>query len=85
MAHRWRIHFFGSCPCQRGVQHAFQFRDDSELQGGFELGTLMREPVHAVIFMSKVVFRIIAQQVLNLERNLVMLNVCKAAPRMPSN
>lgn len=58
--------------------------DDSELQGGFELGTLMRGPVHAVIFVSKVVFRIVAQQVLNLERNLVMLNVCKAAPRMPS-
>jgi len=58
--------------------------NDSELQGGFELGTCMCGPVHGVTFMSKVVFRIIAQQVPKVERSLVMLNVCKAAPATPS-
>lgn len=51
--------------------------DHSELQGGFELGTCMCGPVYGVTFTSKVVFRIIAQQVPKLERSLVILNDAK--------
>lgn len=63
----------GTCPGQRVVQHAFQFRMTSnELQGGFHLGTCIHRPVHGITFM-KAVFLIIAQQVLKLERSLVQM------------